>query len=75
MTDAPENDDLKVENAMLRGSLWLATRALKNYHDAPHTKADHPELRQLKVPASYREKATDAITRAQSLLVDRGRGR
>ena len=31
-----DQSDLRVENALLRGSLWLAIRALRGYHDAPH---------------------------------------
>ena len=37
MTD--ERQDLKVENALLRASLWLTGRA-KDYHDSPHFEVD-----------------------------------
>jgi hypothetical protein len=74
MTDTPDTSvtitDLSVENSLLRGSLWLTARALQNYHDAGHAKTDNPELRQLKVPASYREKAADALARADAMLRD-----
>src|SRR4051812_17649750 len=43
MTSDPQ--DLLVENSLLRASLWLTARALKNYHDAPHVRADDSELR------------------------------
>ena len=66
--------DLAVENALLRGSLFLAARALKDYQDAPHCKVDVGKL-QLIVPASLREKAADALERAQGLLQEPERGR
>ncbi|MCE9567429.1 MAG: hypothetical protein K8U57_35965 [Planctomycetes bacterium] len=77
MTDtstAPEPRDLTVENALLRGSLYLSTRALKDYHDSKHTPTDDGRL-QLTVPESLREKAGDAIARANNLLRDDGPGK
>jgi hypothetical protein len=51
----PEPRDLAVENALLRSSLWLTARTLKDYQDAPHfeidddgrpmVEADHPSRR------------------------------
>lgn len=74
MTDAPEPRDAQVEIALLRGALWLSTRALKDYRDSKHTPTDDGRL-QLTVPESLRERAGDAIVRANNLLRDDGRPR
>lgn len=78
MTDAPtsaEPRDLAVENALLRGSLFLATRALKDYHDAKHTPVEGGPMLQLTIPEALRDKASDAIARANNLLRDDRPGR
>lgn len=72
MTD--DQADLKVENAILRASLFLAANVLKDYHGARHTKAGDGRL-QLAVPESVRDRAGQALERANGLLQDRGRGR
>lgn len=74
-TDQSEPQDLRVENALLRGSLFLTARSLKDYHDVRHTNAETEGMLQLTVPERLREKAGDAITRADKLLQDPGRGR
>jgi hypothetical protein len=62
--------DLSVENALLRGSLFLAARALRDYQDAPHFEIDDDGRPMLEVivPESLREKAADALSRADALL-------
>ena len=45
MTDAPPDPaeattQLRVENSLLRASLWLTARRLKDYQDGPATKLD-----------------------------------
>jgi len=70
MTD--ERQDLKVENALLRTSLWLTAQALKDYHDAPHRERDdagRPML-EVVVPESLRAKAADALAKAEKMLKD-----
>lgn len=71
MTDVPQS--LAVENALLRGSLFLTARSLKNYLDARHTPTD--DGLRLTVPEPVREKAADALARAEKMLRDEGRGR
>ena len=77
MNDTPDTaveiTDLKVSNSLLRGSLFLTTRALKDYHDANHVPMKNPDMLRLTVPASYRERAADALVRADILLKDQGR--
>ncbi len=79
MTDMPDPlvtiSELRTQDALLRGSLFLTARALKSYHDTKHIKTSDPELRQLTVPVSFQVKATDALARADNLLRDQGRGR
>ena len=43
MTDTPDQD-LSVENALLRGSLWITANALREYHDSPHFELDDATL-------------------------------
>lgn len=71
-----EPRDMTVENALLRGALWLATRSLKRYHDAPASEIEMNGtfMSQVVVPAETREKAADAIARAERLLCDRSEG-
>jgi hypothetical protein len=68
--------DMAVENALLRGALWLATKSLKRYNDAPSSEIEMNGIfmSQVVVPAETREKAADAITRAERLLSDRSEG-
>jgi len=68
-----EPRDLEVENALLRGSLFLAARALKDYADARHTKTERGL--QLTVPESLPVRAAEALVRAEGMLQGHGRGR
>ena len=45
-----------MENALLRASLWLTARALKDYHDAPHVEVDDGgrQMREVIVPEAPR---------------------
>lgn len=72
-----DQQDLKVENALLRASLWLTARALKDYHDAPHFEivdGDRPMLEVI-VPELLRAKAAGALAKAEKMLKEEGRGR
>jgi hypothetical protein len=75
MTDAAR--DLQVENALLRASLFLTARALKDYHDAPHFEIDDDgrPMMEVIVPPSLRHKADAAIAKANALLKEPGRTR
>ena len=68
---------LNVENALLRGNLFLTASALKDYHDSPHFEIDDDGVPKMEVivPESLRQKAADALARAQAMLKDEGRGR
>ncbi|OWK39475.1 hypothetical protein [Fimbriiglobus ruber] len=70
--------DPVVENALLRAALWLATKSLKRYHDAKHTKVeaeiDGSPRFQVIVTEEARQKAADAIARAEGMLQGKGRG-
>ncbi len=74
---ADEPLDLKVENALLRGCLWVTRQRLREYHDAPHFEIDDDGRPMLEVivPPSLREKAAEALEKAQGMLKDEGRGR
>jgi hypothetical protein len=76
MTD--ETPDPNVEIALLRGCLWMTARRLKDYHDSPHfeieSEDDIPGMEVI-VPASLREKAAEALEKAQQMLKGEGRGR
>jgi hypothetical protein len=78
MTDTPDPavtiTDLKVENATLRGSLFIAARRLKDYLDAPARKLGEDRLR-LTIPRSLHDSAGEALADAQARLKDEGRGR
>ena len=64
--EAPESiDSLKVENALLRASLFLASRALKDYRDSKHVKTKDGEGFQLTVPASLPERAETALEKGR----------
>ena len=71
-TPAPEDAaaQLRVENALLRGSLWMTARRLKDYQDAPAAKLDQDgrEMLQVTIPSSLRESAAEALTKAQEIL-------
>ena len=76
MTDTPTTNPLAVENALLRAALFLCTSSLKGYHDSPHSKPE--SYRQtVTVHEGLRERAGDAIARADRLLrePEHGRGR
>jgi hypothetical protein len=72
----PEPRDLAIENALLRSSLWLAARVLKDYQDAPAFEIDDDGRPMLEVivPESLRTRAADALARAEKMLKDEGRG-
>lgn len=72
MTRDPQ--DLRIENTLLRSYLWQTARALKDYHDAEHRQGEDGML-ELTVPESLRERAGEALERAQRMLKDEGRGR
>ena len=78
MTGAPESGwkiDAAVENALLRGALFLTARALKDYQDSPAFEIDDGvEKLEVVILPSLREKADDALARADKLLRDDGRG-
>lgn len=69
--------DLAVENALLRSTLRLAARTLRDYHDAPHfeIEGDQPPMMEVIVPEMLRHKAADALARADEILTDKDRGR
>jgi hypothetical protein len=73
MTDDPQQ--LKVENALLRGSLFLTARVLRDYHDARHTKIDDDGIPMLQVTVHdlVRNRAAAALARADRMLKDQGR--
>ncbi len=79
MTD-DERRDRMAENSLLRGRLWITRQRLKEYHDAPHFEiepADEDDIPGMEVivPASLREKAAEALEKAQAMLKGKGRGR
>ena len=75
MTDEPT--DLKVENALLRGCLFITARRLKDYQDAPAFEIDDDDGPALEViiPAELREKGAEALEKAQQMLTGKGRTR
>jgi hypothetical protein len=74
---ADEPTDLKVENALLRGLLWMTARRLQDYQQAPAFEIDDDGSPALEViiPASLREKAAEALEKAQQMLKGEGRER
>ena len=75
----PHNlQDMAVENALLRGELYLVMASLKRYHDAPHSEiepdCDGTPLFDVVVSDETRKKAADAIARAERMLRERGEG-
>lgn len=68
MTD--DTKQLEVENALLRGGLWLTAKSLKDYHDAPHEPIDVDGVPMVQVTVSevIRGKAHEAIERADKML-------
>lgn len=70
----PETQNLRVEIELLRGSLFLARNALRDYCDSKHVKTEDGRL-QLVVPESLPVRAADALERADRMLKDQGRGR
>jgi hypothetical protein len=77
--DNHERRGLQAENALLRGSLYLAARALKDYQDAPAFEIDDDGRPMLEVivSESLRTKAADALARAAKILKEpeQGHGR
>ncbi|WP_020469650.1 hypothetical protein [Zavarzinella formosa] len=67
MTDPQQTE---VENALLRGALFLTANALKEYHDAPHFEIDDDGVPKMEVIVSEmtRGKAAEALLRANKLL-------
>jgi hypothetical protein len=73
----PNPKDVNVENAVLRGTLWLVASALRDYHETPHIEIDkegRPML-ELIVPESLPEKAKEALERAKKILREPDRDR
>jgi len=72
-----DDQPLRVENALLRGVLWLTARALEGYHNAAHFEIDDDGRPMLEVivPEEVREKAAAVLTKANELLKDQERGR
>jgi hypothetical protein len=70
MTPDDQQRELRAENSVLRGALFLTTLALRKYYDAPHFEIDDEGVEKLEVIVlpSTREKAGDAINRANQLL-------
>jgi hypothetical protein len=68
MTEDPQQT--AVENALLRGSLFLTASALKDYATAKHTKIDDTPMVQVTVHETLRNRATDALERAEKMLRD-----
>jgi len=82
MTDAPTDPadvaaQLRVENSLLRASLWMTARRLKDYQEAPAAKLDQEgrDMLQVTISASLRESAADALAKAQGMLKDEGKSR
>ena len=78
MPDTPDPvvtiTDLQVDNATLRGTLYITARRLKDFLDAPARKLGEDRLR-LTIPRSLHESATEALADAQARLKDEGRSR
>lgn len=76
MTDTPDTSvtitDLQVENATLRGTLYITARRLKDFLDAPARKLGEDRLR-ITIPKSLHESGTVALADAQARLRDEGR--
>ncbi|WP_020474492.1 hypothetical protein [Zavarzinella formosa] len=70
MTDPQQTE---VENALLRGTLFLTANALKEYHDAPHFEIDDDGVPKVEVIVTEltRGKAADALKRADGILKGR----
>lgn len=64
MTDNPQ--DLEVENASLRGNLFITTRVLKEYVESPKT---------THVPPGLRKRAESAIDWSLKILKNNERSR
>ena len=71
---AQANQQLRIENSLLRASLFLTARALKDYHDSKHVKTEQEGMVQLTVPESLRARAADALTRANRMLKEQEKG-
>jgi hypothetical protein len=71
------SQQLKVENALLRASLFLTARALKSYIDALHFEIDDDgcPMREVIVSPSLRNKAAEALAKANAILKEPERGR
>jgi hypothetical protein len=74
MTDDHELQQATIENAVLRGTLYLTASALKKYLDSKHNPVDVDgiPMLQLQVPELIQEKAVEALERANKLLRDQG---
>jgi hypothetical protein len=63
---------------LLRSCLWITRQRLKEYHDAPHfeieSEDDIPGMEVI-IPTSLREKAAEALEKAQQMLKGQGRSR
>ena len=69
--------DVRVENALLRGELFLTARALKYFLDSPHKKIEvgGESMMEITVPQSLYDKARDALNRADRRLKNEERHR
>ncbi len=65
---------LRIENSLLRAALWLSSRALKDYSDAIHRKADQEGMVQLTVPESLKARTGAALAKANQMLKDQDQG-
>jgi hypothetical protein len=61
-----------VENALLRGRLWLTARSLKGYHDSKHeaVEVDGAPMLQVTVSDVVRGKAGEVIESATPVVGD-----
>ena len=68
MTD--DLQDARVDNALLRGSLYLTARRRKDYQEAPHFEIedDGRPMLEVIVPPSLREQSAEVLARAQAML-------
>lgn len=66
--------DAAVESALLRASLFLTANVLKDYATAKHTLLEDG-WRAVRVPEGVRDRAVDALARANGMLRDQGRSR
>jgi hypothetical protein len=59
---------LEVENALLRGTLFLTASSLKGYHESPCEKIEGTPMVRVTVNEVVRGKAQEALERADRML-------